>query len=120
GEVYRLLMGGENVILSAPTSFGKSLIVDALIASGKYLNIVVVVPTIVLIDETRRRLVERFRNHFKVITHLGQARADRNILVLTQERVVDFPDLGKVDLFVIDEFYKLDPRRDPDRAYLLN
>lgn len=120
GEVYRLLMAGENVILSAPTSFGKSLIVDALVASGHYANIVVVVPTIALIDETRRRLIERFRHGYKVITHLGQARADRNIYVLTQERVVDFPELNGVDLFVIDEFYKLDPRRDPDRAYLLN
>src|ERR1043165_8597336 len=32
-EVYRLLLDGQNVVLSAPTSFGKSLIVDAMIAS---------------------------------------------------------------------------------------
>jgi hypothetical protein len=29
GDVYRRLLDGENVILSAPTSFGKSLVIDA-------------------------------------------------------------------------------------------
>jgi replicative superfamily II helicase len=32
-EVYARLMEGENVVLSAPTSFGKSLIIDAVVAS---------------------------------------------------------------------------------------
>ena len=50
-QVYWHLIDGENVILSAPTSFGKSLIIDALIASGKYRRIVLVVPTIAPIDE---------------------------------------------------------------------
>lgn len=107
-EVYHYLMDGESVILSAPTSFGKSLIIDAIVASMKYANIVIVVPTIALIDETRRRL-SRFREHYKIITHASQGRADRNIFVLTQERVLDFPDLDSVDFFVIDEFYKIDP-----------
>jgi reverse gyrase len=44
-EVYRELMAGRSVVLSAPTSFGKSLIIDAVIASHKHRNIVVVVPT---------------------------------------------------------------------------
>lgn len=118
--VYRHLLGGESVVLSAPTSFGKSLIIDAMIASGRFRNVVVVVPTIALIDETRRRLVERFKADYKIITHAGQERADRNVYVLTQERVVDFPDLGKVDFFVIDEFYKLDTRTDLQRGALLN
>ena len=40
-EIYRRLMAGDNLILSAPTSFGKSKIVDAAIASGNYKNIAV-------------------------------------------------------------------------------
>ncbi len=60
-RVYRELVRGHNVVLSAPTSFGKSLVTDAVIASGKFKNILVVVPTIALIDETRRRLGQRFR-----------------------------------------------------------
>jgi hypothetical protein len=117
--VYRLLLSGESVILSAPTSFGKSLIIDALVASGAYDNVVVVVPTIALLDETRRRLA-RFRSSHKVITHVSQELAERNLLVLTQERVIDHPDLPDIDLFVIDEFYKLDATADPERGHLLN
>ena len=60
-DAYNRLMDGENVVLSAPTSFGKSLLIDILIMSGKYHNIVVIVPTIALIDETRKRLQDRFR-----------------------------------------------------------
>lgn len=63
----------------------------------------------------------RFRNRFKVITHTSQEPADRNIFVLTQERVIEFDTLAQVDFFVIDEFYKLDPTRDDnERAALLN
>lgn len=120
-EVYRRLLRGENVILSAPTSFGKSLIIDAIIASGKFKNILIVVPTIALIDETRRRLTRRFRGEFKVITHPFQHRADRNILIFTQERVLESPTLEAIDFFVIDEFYKLNPGRDDvDRCARLN
>lgn len=121
-EVYRELMVGRNVILSAPTSFGKSLIIDAVIASGRHRNIVVVVPTLALVDETRRRLL-RFRNQYKVITHLSQEPAERNIFVHTQERVVENPHIKQIDFFVIDEFYKLqidDSGEGSERAVLLN
>src|SRR5690606_11742605 len=45
-RVFRDLMRGENVVLSAPTSFGKSLLIDAIVASGQYQQIVIVVPTL--------------------------------------------------------------------------
>lgn len=119
-EVYLRLLAGENVILSAPTSFGKSLLIDALLAANKYADVAVIVPTIALIDETRRRLAARFSTNYKIITHASQERAKRNVYVLTQERLLDFDELPPLDLFVIDEFYKLDPRRDSERALLLN
>jgi hypothetical protein len=119
-RVYRELMSGRSVVLSAPTSFGKSLIIDALLLSGRYRNLLVVVPTIALIDETRRRVAALGGQH-KVITHLSQARAEQNVFVLTQERVVEQIDNLDVDLFVIDEFYKLSPGRGDDgRASILN
>lgn len=43
GDVYRGLMDGQSYVLSAPTSFGKSLIIDALLASGKFNNVVIIV-----------------------------------------------------------------------------
>jgi hypothetical protein len=121
-QVYWRLIDGENVILSAPTSFGKSLVIDALIASGRYRRVALVVPTIALIDETRKRL-SRFTDAYKIVTHASQpADPERGtIYVLTQERVIERTDLDYLDLFVIDEFYKLDPSGgSADRAAILN
>ncbi len=120
-EVYRGLMDGQSFVLSAPTSFGKSLIIDALLASNKFVNVVIIVPTIALIDETRRRL-SRFRDRYKIITHPSQEPEDNNVFVVTQERAIDRDDLDFIDLLVIDEFYKLDigGGDDRDRASILN
>jgi hypothetical protein len=105
-EVYRRLMEGESVILSAPTSFGKSRIIDGVIASGKFNNLAIIVPTIALIDETRRRL-SSFSNQFKVVSQLSQRPAERNLFVFTAERLNAYEGLPKIDFFVIDEFYKI-------------
>jgi hypothetical protein len=122
-QVYARLMDGETVILTAPTSFGKTLIVDALVVSGRYAHVVVVVPTIALIDEVRRRLSrlnDRYGLGFKIITHPGQSQGDRNIYVMTQERALEEPDFPALDLVVIDEMYKLSLDQDPQRGQLLN
>ena len=119
GDVYRQLMAGENLVLSAPTSFGKSAITQAVIASGRFKNIVIVVPTIALVDETRRKCASHSR--YRVITQGNQEPGERNIFVLTPERVNDREDLGATDFFVIDEFYKLGIKnRTDDRATALN
>src|SRR3990172_3673968 len=95
-EVYWELMDGKSIILSAPTSFGKSLIIDALLSSLRYNQVVVIVPTLALIDETRRR-ISRHNLPYKVITHPSQARETRNVFVLTQERALERTDLDHVD-----------------------
>lgn len=105
-RVYSHLMDGNSLILSAPTSFGKSAILDALIASNKWSQIVLIVPTIALIDETRRRLA-RFSENYNIVTRVGQGQGHRNVFVLTQERFLEFEGIANIDLFVIDEFYKL-------------
>ena len=120
GKVYRALMDGANVILSAPTSFGKSLLIDAMIASKRYKCIVVIVPTIALIDETRRRLSRRFKSEYKIITHPSQLSHEKNIYVFTQDRFVENVESLKPDFFVIDEFYKLSPSRGDERTFVLN
>ncbi|MFN7888190.1 MAG: DEAD/DEAH box helicase [Betaproteobacteria bacterium] len=120
GEVFRRLMEGENVILSAPTSFGKSRIVDAVLATRRFTNVAVIVPTIALIDETRRRL-SSFKEHYKLVTQIGQNPIGRNIFILTAERFNGFDGLPKIDFFVIDEFYKLGDRgEDQSRMIALN
>lgn len=119
-RVYRALMDGVNVILSAPTSFGKSLLIDAMIASNKFDCMVVIVPTIALIDETRRRLSKRFGHTYKVITHQTQEATGHDIYVLTQERFVEFQNKIKPQFFVLDEFYKLSQNRGDERTFVLN
>jgi hypothetical protein len=115
-HVFHLLMQGRNVVLSAATSVGKSLVIDAVLAQGKFRKVVVIVPTIALIDETRRRLVRRFKQLCNVITHPSQEANESliNVYLLTQERVLQRDDLGDVEFFVIDEFYKLDLASDSD------
>lgn len=110
-EIYRRLLDGNNVILSAPTSFGKSKIIDAIIATGQYRNVVVVVPTLALIDETRRRLAQ-FSHQYKIVTHLSQQPEDFNIFVFTAERAVAYDQFRAIEFFVIDEFYKLNAMSD--------
>lgn len=123
-KIYYQLMSGANVVLSASTSVGKSLVIDALVASGKYSKIVVIVPTIALIDETRRRLLGRFGDRWGVVTHPSQEAANGkpNIYVLTQERVLQRDDLDGTQLFVVDEFYKVNlaGEANSDRAIDLN
>ncbi|HEU0130283.1 MAG TPA: DEAD/DEAH box helicase [Mycobacteriales bacterium] len=118
--VYQRLLAGENVVLSAPTSFGKSLIIDAVLAARPdWHNVVVVVPTIALIDEMRRRFAA-LQDRYKIITHGSQEPAERNLYVMTQERLLDLPHFDDLDFFAIDEFYKLDPDHSDDRASVLN
>lgn len=106
-EIYYTLINKYNVVLSAPTSFGKSLIIDSIITSNLYNNIMIIVPSIALIDETRKRLI-KYNAQYRVISFPGQSLGKRNILVLTQERALDYIEKVDVDFFVIDEFYKLD------------
>lgn len=116
------LLSGKNLVLSAPTSFGKSLLIDALLATGRYHRVAIVLPTIALLDEFRRRIERRFGDRFALLMHHSQAApAEGNVIFLgTQERLINRKDLGQMDLAVVDEFYKLDPSRQDDRSSTLN
>ncbi|MEX6508836.1 DEAD/DEAH box helicase [Jiella sp. M17.18] len=124
-SVFQELVSGRNVVLSAPTSVGKSLVIDAILATGRHKRAVIVVPTIALIDETRRRVGASLGHSHDIITHPSQKRLDDGrptVYVLTQERALSRNDLEDVDFFVIDEFYKLDLRsgEEDERAVDLN
>ena len=115
------LLAGRNLILSAPTSFGKSLIIDALIATNKYKRIAIVLPTIALLDEFRRRLKRRFGRDYAIVMHHSEVPENERVIYLgTQERLISRPDLQNIDLTVVDEFYKLDPHREDERSATLN
>lgn len=119
-RVLRKLMSGESVILSAPTSFGKSLLIDIIIAAKDFNNIVLIVPTLALVEETRRRM-SRFIDRYSIITSTNQRTTNKNIFVLTQERYLAMEgEIAEIDFFAIDEFYKLSISNEGDRATQLN
>jgi len=119
-RVLRRLLDGESIILSAPTSFGKSLLIDVIISAKNFDNIVLIVPTLALVEETRRRM-SRFIDNYSIITSSNQKVTGKNIFVFTQERFLSMEsDIPKIDFFAIDEFYKLSISNDGGRSTLLN
>lgn len=116
------LLSGRNLILSAPTSFGKSILVDAFISIKLPHTVVIILPTIALIDETRRRLLSSFRDRYTILTSATKSynKEKPSIFVLTQERFILRDDVGSIDFLFVDEFYKLDPDREDSRYEPLN
>jgi late competence protein required for DNA uptake (superfamily II DNA/RNA helicase) len=115
------LMSKESVVVSAPTSFGKSLLIQEVVASKVYRNIVIIQPTLALLDETRKKLL-KYKRDYKIIVSTNQSPDTQrgNIFLFTGERVVEYTHFPPIDFFVIDEFYKLSMERDDDRAISLN
>lgn len=118
--LLKSLLAGENIAVSAPTSFGKSFVIDAFISIKKPKNIVLIVPTIALTDETRRRLYKKFSTEYKIITTPDVELASKNILIFPQERAVSYINkLESIDILIIDEFYKAGVSFDKERAPVL-
>jgi hypothetical protein len=121
-QILLWLLQGDSVVLSAPTSFGKSLLVDAFLARQRPNTVVVILPTIALIDETRRRYMRSFRDTYRIITTVAEDydATIPTIFVLTQERFLQRKDDVRIDFLFVDEFYKLDPHRGDTRFETLN
>jgi hypothetical protein len=115
------LQSDRNVVASAPTSFGKSLLIEELVASQKFSNIVIIQPTLALLDETRLKL-KKYNDKYKIIVRTSQEPVfDKgNLFLLTAERVMEYAYFSKIDLFIIDEFYKMSLKRIDERADTLN
>ena len=106
-DVLRRLLQGESIAVSAPTSFGKTFIIDAFVAIKQPRNVMIIVPTIALMDEVRRRLQRKFGAEYKIITTTDAFLANKNLFVFPQERAVGYVEaVSDLDLLVVDEFYK--------------
>ena len=86
-----------------------------MVASYKYKNIVIIQPTLALLDETRKRL-HKYRTEYNILVSTAQNPSDnkRNIFLHLLQRTVEYTDFKEVDFFVIDEFYKLSLNRADD------
>ena len=115
--LLKRLLDGDNIAVSAPTSFGKSFIIDAYISIKKPSNVVIIVPTIALTDETRRRLYKKFSDEYKIITTSDVEISNKNIFIFPQERAINYINvLDSIDILIIDEFYKASLLFDKERA----
>ncbi|MGD2436039.1 DEAD/DEAH box helicase [Bacillus velezensis] len=115
------LESNKNLVVSAPTSFGKSLLIEEIVASRKYKNIVIIQPTLALIHETFKKLIKYSNTYNIIVTTSQEAESnENNIFILTAERVIEYNNLPKIDFVIIDEFYKLSSKRDDERSDILN
>lgn len=120
-ELSDLIFSGKNVVASAPTSFGKSLLIEEIVASRIFHNIVIIQPTLALLDEMRQKL-NKYKNYYKIIVRTNQtlSKDKGNIFLLTAERVLEYADLPNIDFLILDEFYKLSSTRGDNRSNILN
>jgi len=116
-----LLKSDKNLIVSAPTSFGKSLLFEEIVSAKIYSDVVIIQPTLALLDETRQKLL-KYKDYYKIIVRTSQEPSTEkgNIFLFTAERVNEYQHFTKVQFLVIDEFYKLSGNRDDERSSSLN
>ena len=108
-ECIDLLFKNNNMILSAPTSFGKTYVAFEFIARNDFNNIVFIVPTIALMNEIMKKVKDRFSDNYNIITNSFEDFEQKNIFILVPERV-DVELINKikeVDFLIFDEIYKL-------------
>lgn len=120
----------KGTILSAPTSFGKTFTVFEYIARYKPKCIVMVVPTLALIDEYKRKIINEYSKVFslyRVYLSIDKEHDynwdESNIFIVTHDRVVDEEIqsiISHIDFLVIDEVYKLQRDDKDDRVLILN
>lgn len=121
-EIEDLIFNTDsNIILSAPTSFGKSLLIQEVVASGKYKNIIIIQPTLALLSETRLKLT-KYRDTYNIILRTTQRPSEDkgNLFLLTAERFLEYEDMPKIDFLILDEFYKISRWADKERFHNLN
>lgn len=120
-DLKEIIFNKKNLIVSAPTSFGKSLLIEEIISSYEYKNIIVIQPTLALLDETRKKL-KKYNEIYKIIVKTSQKPSETksNLFLLTSERVLEYNSFPEIDFLIIDEFYKLSTTRDDERAEHLN
>lgn len=120
----------DALIISAPTSFGKTFCIFEYIARFKPDNIVLIVPTLALVEEYYKKIIKKYRDGFikyKIYTNISEEKiydfTRKNIFILTHDRVVQesvIAKLEKIDFLVIDEVYKLETDKTDDRVLVLN
>lgn len=123
-KIYNKIVENERSIVSAPTSFGKTMLIKEYIYNYQPSKVVFIVPTNSLADELLDDFKSLFNNLnytiFDSIKTLEKI-SEKSIFIGTQEKyynLIQYYD--KIDLFVIDEAYKLTDPIKGSREVILN
>lgn len=130
-KALECLFRENRVILSAPTSFGKTLLIKEYIYRQKPKNIVYIVPTNALAYELERSFKENEKfSDYTIFDKCSMVEQKENenfieeklFFIGTQEKYLEINQnvMGEIDLFVIDEAYKLQESVSNQRAYKLS
>lgn len=129
-RILNIIHKNKGIVFSAPTSFGKTFVIFEYIARYKPRNVVLVVPTLALVDEYKRRVINKYSKTFReyrvYLSINPESEYDfnkRNLFILTHDRVVDAEAnsiIKQIDFLVIDEVYKLKKDLTNDRVLILN
>lgn len=114
-EILSLFNNKKRLVLSAPTSFGKTKILEEIILNNQYKRIAIVVPTNALLSENYHRLRENplILSQYTIISsskiNPALGLTENTIFILTPEKLLNLLDerVIEFDFFVFDEFYKI-------------
>lgn len=129
-EAFNFINNNKKVILSAPTSFGKTLILKEYIYVFQPKVVVFIVPTNALAYELESDFkknpsfceYEIFdKNKISDNIYSENSRNVKTLFIGTQEKFLEIESsLNEIDLFIIDEAYKLEDDIVEQRAYKLS
>lgn len=129
-QIVSMIKENAASIISAPTSFGKTFCIFEYIVKYKPSNVVLIVPTLALVDEYFKKIIKKYKDKFseyKIHTSLSEDKIydfnKNNIFILTHDRVVQeisYHIIEEIDFLVIDEVYKLETDKSDDRVLVLN
>lgn len=123
-KIYNGIVENNRTIVSAPTSFGKTMLVKEYIYNHQPNKVVFIVPTNSLADE----LLDDFKKLFQEFDYIifdsikESVKINvKSIFIGTQEKYYKLiKEYDEVDLFVIDEAYKLTDSIKGSREVILN
>lgn len=109
----------KRIMLSAPTSFGKTFILQEILAinAEEYKNVMIILPTIALLNENAVKytsyILQGKLNYKLITTNYEELTAERNLLIFTPERALKFIGVHTnfvINFFFFDEVYKIEDK----------